>query len=125
LAAIAGGFLGGEYLRPGLTPIGNIWTGGALGFAVGAPLGVLLSGVLFGGDAPWYAPILGDLVGSAVGVVAIAFGGPDALAAAFVLPLAGSVVGYEVASSDTAMVRPMISALPRQQAAVAGIQGRF
>jgi hypothetical protein len=122
--AIVGGFVGGEYLRPGLTSIGNVWTGGAIGFAVGAPLGVLIAGALFEGDAPWYAPILGDLLGAGLGAAAIAFGGPDLLAAPFTLPLAGSIVGYEIASNDSATVAPTVALLPGRGAMV-GVQGRW
>ncbi|MBL8919486.1 MAG: hypothetical protein JNJ54_11535 [Myxococcaceae bacterium] len=125
VTAIAGGFIGGEYLRPGITPIGNIWTGGAIGFAVGAPVGVLLSGLLFRGDAPWYAPILGDLLGAAVGAAAVAFGGPDALSATFALPLLGSIIGYEVGSSDDATVAPSVTMLRGGSGAVVGVSGRF
>jgi len=123
--AIIGGFVGGEYLRPGLTSIGNIWTGGAIGFAIGAPIGVLVSGLLFRGDAPWYAPVLGDLLGAAVGAAAVAFGGPDALSATFALPLLGSIIGYEVGSSDDATMAPTLSVLPRGQGATVGVQGRW
>lgn len=125
VTAIAGGFIGGEYLRPGLTPIGNIWTGGAIGFAIGAPIGVLISGALFRGDAPWYAPILGDLLGAAVGAAAVAFGGPDALSATFALPLLGSIIGYEVGSSEDATVTPSVTVLPGRHGAVVGLAGRF
>lgn len=125
VTAIAGGFIGGEYLRPGITSIGNIWTGGAIGFAVGAPIGVLISGALFRGDAPWYAPVLGDLLGAALGAAAVAFGGPDALSATFALPLLGSVIGYEVGSVDDATMTPTVSLLPGRQGAVVGVQGRF
>lgn len=125
VAAVAGGFIGGEYLRPGLTPIGNIWTGGAIGFAIGAPVGVLIAGALFHGNAPWYAPILGDLLGAAVGAAAVAFGGPDALSATFVLPLLGSVIGYEVGSAEDARVAPVLSVLPGGRGGVVGVQGRW
>jgi hypothetical protein len=125
VTAIAGGFIGGEYLRPGITPIGNIWTGGAIGFAIGAPIGVLISGALFRGDAPWYAPILGDLLGAAVGAAAVAFGGPDALSATFALPLLGSIIGYEVGSSEDATVTPSVTMLPGRSGAVVGVSGRF
>jgi hypothetical protein len=125
VTAIAGGFIGGEYLRPGLTPIGNIWTGGAIGFAIGAPVGVLISGALFRGNAPWYAPIVGDLIGAAIGAAAIAFGGPEALSAAFALPLLGSVIGSEVASADDATVTPTATILPNGRGGVVGVSGRF
>lgn len=126
--AIAGGFIGGEYLRPGITSIGNVWTGGAIGFALGAPIGVLIAGMAFQGDAPWYAPILGDLVGAGVAVIALAFGGPSMLATPFTLPLAGSIVGYEIASSDDASqptVAPVVSLSPDRQGGMIGVQGRF
>jgi len=123
--AIIGGFVGGEYLRPGITSIGNIWTGGAIGFAIGAPIGVLVSGLLFRGDAPWYAPILGDLLGAAVGAAAVAFGGPDALSATFALPLLGSIIGYEIGSVDDVTVAPTVTVLPSGGGAIVGAQGRF
>jgi hypothetical protein len=125
LTGIAGGFIGGEYLRPGITPIGNIWTGGAIGFAIGAPVGVLISGALFKGNAPWYAAIVGDLIGAAIGAAAIAFGGPEALSAAFALPLLGSVIGAEVASADDATVTPTATILPNGRGGVVGVSGRF
>ena len=123
--AIVGGFVGGEYLRPGITSIGNIWTGGAIGFAIGAPIGVLVSGLLFRGDAPWYAPLLGDLLGAAVGAAAVAFGGPDALSATFALPLLGSIIGYEIGSVDDVTVAPTVTVLPSGGGAIVGAQGRF
>lgn len=123
--AIAGGFLGGEFLRPGLTVIGNIWTGGAIGFAIGAPIGVLVSGLLFKGDAPWWAPILGDLIGVAAGIGTVAIGGPNALSTTFIFPLLGSIIGYEVGSRDDATVAPTVTVLPQGQGAVAGVQGRW
>jgi hypothetical protein len=126
VTGIAGGFIGGEYLRPGITPIGNIWTGGAIGFAIGAPVGVLISGALFRGNAPWYAPIVGDLLGAAIGAVAIAFGGPEALSASFALPLLGSVIGYEMGSADDgATVTPTATLLPNGRGAMVGLAGRF
>jgi hypothetical protein len=123
--AIIGGFLGGEYLSPWVTSIGNIWTGGAIGFAVGAPIGVLVSGLLFRGDAPWYAAVLGDLLGAAVGVATVAFGGPDALPITFALPLLGSIIGYEVGSSDDVTMAPTATVLPSGSGAMVGAQGRF
>ncbi len=123
--AIIGGFVGGEYLRPGITSIGNIWTGGAIGFAVGAPIGVLVSGLLFRGDAPWYAPMVGDLLGAALGAAAVAFGGPDALSATFALPLLGSIIGYEIGSVDDVTVAPTVTVLPSGGGAIVGAQGRF
>jgi hypothetical protein len=123
--AIVGGFVGGEYLRPGITSIGNIWTGGAIGFAIGAPIGVLISGLAFDGNAPWWAPVLGDALGVAVGAVAIAFGGPDALPAVFALPLLGSIIGYEAGSAENASVSPSVTVLPGGRGAVAGVSGRW
>lgn len=125
ITSIIGGFVGGEYLRPGITSIGNIWTGGAIGFAVGAPIGVLVSGLIFRGDAPWWAPILGDLVGAAVGAGAVALAGPDALSATFVLPLLGSIIGYEMGSADDATVAPTVTMLPGRSGAIVGVSGRF
>ncbi len=124
-SAIVGGFVGGEYLRPGITSIGNIWTGGAIGFAIGAPIGVLISGLAFDGNAPWWAPVLGDALGAAVGAVAIAFGGPDAMPAVFALPLLGSIVGYEAGSADSASMSPSVTVLPGGRGAVAGVSGRW
>ncbi|MCA3016509.1 MAG: hypothetical protein INH41_29350 [Myxococcaceae bacterium] len=123
--AVAGGFIGGEYLRPGVTPVGNIMTGGAIGFALGVPVGVLISGALLRGNAPWYAAIVGDLVGAALGAVAVAFGGPEALPAAFSLPLFGAVIGSEVASDDEARVTPTAVILPNGRGGALGLSGRF
>jgi hypothetical protein len=124
-SAVAGGFIGGEYLRPGVTPIGNIMTGGAIGFALGVPVGVLISGALLRGNAPWYAAIVGDLIGAALGAAAVALGGPEAMAAAFTLPLFGAVIGSEVASDDAARVTPAAVILPNGRGGALGLSGRF
>lgn len=122
---IAGGFLGGEYLRPGLTSVGNIHTGGLAGFAIGAPLGVMIAGALFHGDAPWYAALLGDLIGTAAGIACIGLAGPDALSLGYLLPLAGSVVGYELGSVEDTRVVPTVTMTPGGQGATVGVRGTW
>lgn len=124
-AAIAGGFIGGEYLRPGVTSIGNIYTGGAIGFAIGAPIGVMIAHLAFKGDAPWYAPVIGDLLGVALGVGTVALAGPGAVATTFLFPLTGSILAAEVVSADDATVSPTVTVLPNGAGAIAGVQGRW
>lgn len=84
---------------PSVSPLGPRWTMGAVGFAVGAPVGLLVAQWLLGGKGAWWAAIAGDVLGFALGgLVSWATGGPEGIPLAFVLPLAGALLGYELSS---------------------------
>jgi len=121
---LIGGLIGAS-LGPGqLQPMGNGWSLAALGFCLGAPVGVLISGWLFEGNGTWWATLLGDAAGALISLAAIGFGGPDGGAAFFTLPLVGSVLGYELTSdASRATVTPVVSLLPRGGAL--SLMGRF
>jgi hypothetical protein len=100
LTAFGGGLIGAAAIRnEAVQPVGNVWTGAALGFALGAPVGVIFAGWLFDGDGAWWATVLGDLAGLVVGAATALLGGPEAIPLLFALPLGGSVLGYETSSS--------------------------
>lgn len=100
--AVAGGLIGGASpANPKLQPLGNVWAGASVGFAVGAPLGVLLAGWLFGGHGAWWAVALADLVGFGLGALSVVFGGTAGTPLLFALPLGGSVLGWEVTASSS------------------------
>jgi hypothetical protein len=111
---LAGGAVGAAAIpADSVRPLSHTWLGAGLGFAIGAPLGVLLSGWLFDGDGAWWAAVLGDLAGLAAGAAATLLGGPQGTPLMFALPLGGSVLGYEFSShaSRTAVV-PVVSLGP-------------
>ncbi len=99
VVGVGGGFVGAAAIRnDAVQPIGNVWTGAAIGFCIAAPVGVLLAGWLFDGDGAWWATVLGDLAGLAAGAAATLFGGVEGIPLLFVFPLAGSVLGCESSS---------------------------
>ena len=76
LTAFGGGLIGAAAIRnEAVQPVGNVWTGAALGFALGAPVGVIFAGWLFDGDGAWWATVLGDLAGLVVGAATALLGG--------------------------------------------------
>jgi hypothetical protein len=85
-----------------LTPLGRGWTGAALGFAVGVPIGVLVAGWLLKDGGAWWATVLGDLGGLAIAAVATFVGGPQGAPLLFVLPLGGAVLGAQLTSTGPA-----------------------
>ncbi len=110
--AVVGGVLGASVRGPQLQPMGNGWTGAALGFIVGAPIGVLIAGAIFDGNGAWWATVLGDLAGALVGLAAVGFGGAEGTPVLFSLPLVGSVLGYELTSvANRTVVTPTVSLL--------------
>jgi hypothetical protein len=123
--AVAGGLLGGATIDgPSVAPLSPTWLGAGAGFALGAPLGVLLAGWLFDGDGAWWATVLGDLVGVAAGAAALLLGGPEGVPLIFALPLGGSVLGYEFSSnSSRSQVIPVLSLGPR--GGTFGLAGAF
>ena len=123
--ALAGGLIGLSVHGAQAKPIGNGWTGAALGFTVGAPVGVLIAGLLFDGNGAWWATIIGDVIGAAISLAAIGFGGPEGTPAAFTLPLIGSVIGYEITSvANRTVVAPTVSLL-RGGGGSIGVVGQF
>jgi hypothetical protein len=97
--AVAGGFIGAASpAHPKLQPLGNTWAGASVGFAVGAPAGVLLAGLLFKGNGAWWATLVADVLGFGLGALAVALGGTAGTPLLFALPLGGSVLGYELTS---------------------------
>lgn len=108
-------------------PMGNAWTGAAVGFVAGVPAGVALAGLLFEGNGKWWAAILGDLAGALIGLGAVAFGGPDGGAALFTLPLAGAVLAYELTSdaNRSATVTPAVSVFKNGQGGSFGLMGQW
>jgi hypothetical protein len=123
--AVAGGFIGRATIRSAsVQPLGSTWTGAGAGFAVGAPVGVLLAGWLFDGDGAWWASVLGELAGVAAGAGAVLFGGVEGVPLLFALPLAGSVLGYEFSSHGSrTQVAPTLSLGPGGGSL--GVRGRF
>ncbi|MEW6432773.1 MAG: hypothetical protein AB1730_14810 [Myxococcota bacterium] len=125
---VAGGFAGQATLPDSaLQPVGATWAGAGIGFSIAAPIGVLLSGWLFDGDGSGWATLLGDLVGAGIGAAAVLFGGPEGTPLLFALPLAGSVVGYEV-TSPAAKSQVLVSATfapSRDGGVTVGLSGRF
>ncbi len=119
---LVGGLIG-LAVGPGqLQPMGNGWSLAALGFCLGAPVGVLIAGWLFDGNGAWWATLLGDAAGALIGLAAVGFGGPEGGAALFTLPLVGSVLAYEMTSDVT--VAPTVSLL-RGGGGTVGLVGRF
>lgn len=111
--------------RDFLSPIGGPAAGAVLGFAVGAPIGVLVSGLIFDGDGSIWATLLGDVLGLAVGATATLIGGLEGIPLCFALPLAGSVLGYEGTSHDSrAAVVPTVSFAPGRGGSL-GLAGSF
>jgi hypothetical protein len=97
--AVAGGFFASRSpSNPTLQPLGNAWAGASVGFAVGAPAGVLIAGLLFKGNGAWWATLVADLVGFGLGALGVALGGTAGTPLLFALPLGGSVLGYELTS---------------------------
>ena len=127
VGGLGGGLVGAAAIRnEAVQPLGNVWTGAALGFCVAAPLGVILAGWLFDGDGAWWAAVLGDLAGFAAGAAATLFGGVEGLPLLFVFPLAGSVLGYESSSSPSrsrARLTPVATMGPG--GGLIGLAGRF
>jgi hypothetical protein len=123
--AAVGGLIGANVHGAQAQPIGNGWWGAALGFMVGAPIGVLVAGLLFDGTGAWWATLVGDVAGAAIALAAIGFGGPEGTVAAFTLPLIGSVIGYEVTSvANRTVVTPTVSVL-RGGGGSVGVMGQF
>ncbi len=127
VVAVATGFAGSA-VWPRLTPsLPTVWTGAALGFAVAAPVAVLVTGLFFDGDGAWWATLVGDLTGCALGALATIAGSAEGVVALFALPLFGSVIGYEatsVASKSAARVGPTVTLL-RNGGAAFGLSGTF
>jgi hypothetical protein len=125
--ALAGGLIGGATLPDqSLQPLGAAWTGAAIGFGLLAPVGVMISGWLFDGDGSFWATLLGDVLGAAIGAGAVVFGGTAGTPLLFALPLAGSVVGYEVTSpSAKSLVKVSASLTPVNGGALVGLAGCF
>jgi hypothetical protein len=113
--AIVGAFA----IPTAIGPVDRGWAGAGLGFAVGAPIGVLVTDLLMGGTGAWWACLVGDVVGFAAGAVATWLGGRESLPLLFAVPLAGAVVGYEV----SAPVTPTVSV--GNGGASFGVAGRF
>jgi len=107
-------------------PVGSLWTGASIGFALGLPLGVMLAGWLFDGDGAWWATILGDLAGLAAGAGAALLGGSEGVPLLFAFPLAGAVLGYETSSSPSRS-RPSVTPVARlgPGGGSLGLAGRF
>lgn len=127
LAAVAGGFVGVAGIRDdAVRPVGNLWIGASIGFALGLPLGVMLAGWLFDGDGAWWATILGDLAGLAAGAAAALLGGSEGVPLLFAFPLAGAVLGYETSSSPSRS-RPSVTPVARlgPGGGSLGLAGRF
>jgi hypothetical protein len=127
IAAVAGGLVGVAGIRDeAVRPVGSLWTGASLGFALGAPLGVMLAGWLFDGDGAWWATILGDLAGLAAGAGAALLGGSEGVPLLFAFPLAGAVLGYETSSSPSRS-QPTVTPVARlgPSGGSLGLAGRF
>lgn len=125
LGAVAGGFAGRATLPDtSLQPVGATWAGAAIGFAVAAPVGVLLSGRLFDGDGSALATLVGNFVGLGLGVGATLAGGQDGTPLLFALPLVGAVLGYEVTSpAARSLVKVSASVTPSREGALVGLAG--
>lgn len=125
--AIAGTVIGATALPDAaLQPLGAAGTGSAIGFALLAPLGVLLSGWLFDVDGSVWATLLGDLVGAGAGALAVWLGGSAGAPLLYGLPLAGSVLGYEVTSpAAKSLVKVSASVMPLRDGALLGVAGAF
>lgn len=124
IGAVTGGFIGPRTIaNEAVLPLGNGWTGAAIGWAIAVPLGVVLSGRLFDGDGSFWATLLGDVLGAAVGVAGVVFGGTDGTPLLFALPLGGAVIGYE-ATSHPSRVVPTVSIAPNGTATI-GVVGAF
>ncbi len=126
IGGVAGGFIGGAALTPdALQPLGRAWAGAAAGFALLMPVGVLLAGHFFDGDGKWWATVLGDVAGLAVGALAVFLGGAETTPLLFALPLAGSVVGYEATSNASARVPMAITFGTQRGTSMVSVLGRF
>ncbi len=94
--AVGGGLVGPSLLKgDAVQPIGSRWTAASVGFALGAPLGVLITGALLKVKGSVVATVLASLAGAAVGALAVWLAGTDGTPLLFALPLAGSVIGWE------------------------------
>lgn len=103
LGGIGAGLLGHALWNDQFAPpLGGTWFGASVGFAVLAPIGVWLVGKWLDGNGSWWTTLVGDLVGAAVGAASVIFGGPEATPVLFALPLAGSLIGYEMTSEASA-----------------------
>jgi hypothetical protein len=95
--AVAGGLVGAASApNPKLQPLGNAWGGASVGFAVGAPVGVLVAAWLLKGHGAWWAVVLADVLGFGLGALSVALGGTAGTPLLFALPLGGSVLADEV-----------------------------
>ena len=126
LGGVAGGFIGQAAIpNASVQPLGGAWTGAAIGFALLAPVGVLLAGRWFEGNGAWWATALGDLLGVGLGVASVAFGGAEATPLLFALPLAGSVIGSEVTSSTRAPTPVAVTFSSKSGTSTVSLLGRF
>jgi hypothetical protein len=124
--ALIGGLIGSAANHPEFaSPFGSTWVGAAAGFAVGAPIGVMLSGQLFDGDGSLWATLLGEALGAGVSVlIGLSGGGQESIPLFALLPLAGAVLGYELTSpSSRTQVMPQVSVGPRGTSV--GLAGTF
>ncbi len=98
--ALVGGLVG-ETLEPGAQRVQRgVWLGGAVGWSLGLPFGVLASGAAFRGTGGVFPMLLGELLGALLGAATVALaGGFEALPILGVATLAGAIVGYEVSSA--------------------------
>jgi hypothetical protein len=75
---VAGGFIGAATINDGaVQPLGRTLLGAGIGFALLAPVGVLLAGRFMDGDGAWWATMLGDVGGLLVGALAGLLGGAE------------------------------------------------
>lgn len=103
-ACLVGALLGSVAIAPSLGngTVGGLdaaWGGAAIGCALLAPAGVGVAGRLAGGDGSILATVVGSVGGFVIGLLALNSGGPDALPLALGLPVAGSVLGFELTAS--------------------------
>jgi hypothetical protein len=103
-ACLVGALIGSVAIAPSLGngTVGGLdaaWGGATIGCALLAPAGVGVAGRLAGGDGSILATVVGSVGGFVIGLLALGSGGPDALPLALALPVAGSVLGFELTAS--------------------------